>query len=46
MKIRHLHLSSGTTEGTPLLIDARWSAKQAGLTGTGEMIVSFTQISE
>lgn len=29
MKIRHLHLSSGTTEGIPVLIDANWSLEQA-----------------
>jgi len=29
MKIRHLHLPSGTTEGIPVLIDANWSLKQA-----------------
>lgn len=29
MKIRHLHLPSGTTEGIPLLIDANWSLAQA-----------------
>lgn len=29
MKIRHLHLPSGTTEGIPVLIDANWSLEQA-----------------
>lgn len=29
MKIRHLHLPSGTTEGIPLLINPNWSAEQA-----------------
>lgn len=29
MKIRHLHLPSGTTEGIPVLIDANWSLGQA-----------------
>lgn len=29
MKIRHLHLPSGTTEGIPILIDARWTPEQA-----------------
>lgn len=29
MKIRHLHLPSGTTEGIPVLIDANWSVEQA-----------------
>lgn len=29
MKIRHLNLPSGTTEGVPVLIDARWTTEQA-----------------
>ncbi len=29
MKIGHLHLPSGTTEGIPMLIDAHWSLEQA-----------------
>ena len=29
MKIRRLHLPSGTTEGLPVLIDANWSLEQA-----------------
>ena len=29
MKIRHLLLPSGITEGIPLLIDARWTPEQA-----------------
>ena len=29
MKIRHLNLPSGTTEGIPVLIDANWSLEQA-----------------
>lgn len=29
MKIRHLHLPSGITQGIPLLIDANWSPTQA-----------------
>jgi len=29
MKIRHLDLPSGTTEGIPFLIDDRWTTEQA-----------------
>jgi hypothetical protein len=29
MKIRHLDLPSGTTEGIPVLIDERWTPEQA-----------------
>lgn len=29
MKMRHLHLPSGITQGIPLLIDAHWSPEQA-----------------
>lgn len=29
MKMRHLHLPSGITQGIPLLIDAQWSPEQA-----------------
>ena len=29
MKMRHLHLPSGITQGIPLLVDAKWSPEQA-----------------
>lgn len=29
MKMRHLHLPSGITQGIPLLVDANWSPTQA-----------------